>query len=205
MIELRMKKLNNEEIIRGILDHNKDILRYIYEENYKSIVNHVVTNTGNIYDAEDLFQDCLLTIYNKIKNENLNLFVAFSTYFFAVAKKLWLRELDRRSRTNTSYGVNNEMADDFDVISNFVKIEKHKLIWKYFYKLNDKCQKVIQLFLDGHSISEVAGIMKFSSEQEVKNQRLKCKNILISHIYNDPLYKELKNESIKSISHIPRW
>jgi RNA polymerase sigma factor (sigma-70 family) len=200
-----MKKINNEEIIHGILNHNKDIIKYIYEENFQSIVNYVVTNTGNKYDAEDLFQDCVMTIYNKVKNENLNLYVAFSTYFYAVAKRLWLRELDRRNRTNTSYGVNNELADDFDVISNFVKIEKHKLIWKYFYKLSDKCQKVIQLFIDGSSISEVASIMNLSSEQEAKNQRLKCKNILISHIYNDPLYKELKNENIQSISHIPRW
>jgi RNA polymerase sigma factor (sigma-70 family) len=200
-----MKKLNNEEIIRGILNHNRDVLKYVYEENYKSIVNHVVSNTGSTYDAEDLFQDCLMAIYDKIKNEELNLYAAFSTYFFAVAKRLWLRELDRRNRTNSSFTDNNDVEDDFDLINNFIKIEKHKLIWKYFYKLNDKCQKVIQLFLDGSSVAEVASKLNLSSEQEAKNQRLKCKNLLISHISNDPLYKELKNENMQSISHIPRW
>jgi RNA polymerase sigma factor (sigma-70 family) len=197
-----MKKLDNEAIIQGILYHNKEVIKYIYEENYKSIANHVITNAGNKDDAEDLFQDSVLTIYNKIKKENLTLYVAFSTYLFAVAKRLWLRELDRRNKLNKNKGSSDDVADEFDVISNFVMIEKHKLIWKYFYKLTDKCQKVIQMFLDGCSISEVASKLNLSSEQEAKNQRLKCKNLLISHICSDPLYNELKNEKLHSTSNI---
>lgn len=82
-----MKKYSGEEIIQGILNRNEKIIYHIYVENYRIIKQLVKTNNGSDEDADDIFQDAIMVIYRKVKENNFNLYVAFSTYLYAVAKK----------------------------------------------------------------------------------------------------------------------
>jgi RNA polymerase sigma factor (sigma-70 family) len=201
-----MKKYSGEEIIQGILNHNEKIIYYIYSENYRIIKQLVKTNNGTDEDADDIFQEAIMVIYRKIRDNNFNLYVAFGTYLYAVAKNIWQNELKRRSqKINTTDNFEEIQDGDNDIFVNLVKNEKHELVWHYFEKLSSDCQKVIKLFIEGKSIAEVTKIMKYSSEQHTKNRRLRCKNSLISQIINDPKFKELKDEKAQDINQSSRW
>ncbi len=200
-----MKKYSGEEIIQGIFEHNEKVIYYIYEENYRIIKQLVRTNNGNDEDADDIFQEAIMVIYRKIKEGTLNLYVSFGTYLYAVAKKIWQNELKRRMQKTCSIDNCENLQDEDDVIINLIKNEKHKLVWKHFEKLSKDCQKIIRMFIDGHTISEVTRIMNYSSEQHAKNRRLRCKNSLITSIINDPQFKELKNEKEEDFNQLRRW
>jgi len=200
-----MKKYSGEEIIEGILSQNEKVIYFIYEENYRSIKQFVKMNNGNDDDADDIFQEAMIVIFRKVKNATLNLYVSFNTYLYAVAKKIWLRELKRRMNKAYSSEEYEGVEDEYDFLEEFIKNEKHKLVWKHFEKLGEDCKKIIQLFIDGLSISEVTGIMNYSTEQHTKNRRLRCKNNLVTLIINDSRYKELMNEGKTDITQISRW
>jgi RNA polymerase sigma factor (sigma-70 family) len=200
-----MKKYSGEEIIQGICNRDEKIIYFVYEEYYKLIRQLVKTNNGSDTDADDVFQDAILVIYRKIKENKLNLYVAFGTYLYAVAKKIWQNELKRRTQKACSIDECNDLHDVDDIEEDLIKNEKHKLVWEHFEKLSKDCQKIIKLFIDGHTITEVTAIMKYSSEQHTKNRRLRCKNSLITHIINDPQFKELKNEKAQDFNQLPRW
>ena len=201
----RMKKYSGEEIIQGIFNHNEKIIYYVYEENYRIIRQLVKTNNGNDADADDIFQEALMVIYRKIKEEKLNLYVTFGTYLYAVAKKIWQNELKRKSQKACNIEDYDDLSSGDDIEKELIKNEKHKLVWKHFENLSKDCQKIIRMFIDGHSISEVTKTMNYSTEQHTKNRRLRCKNSLITHIINDPQFKELKNEKAQDSNQIPRW
>lgn len=200
-----MKKYSADEIIQGIIDRNERVIYYIYEENYRIIQHLVKTNNGNNADADDIFQEALMVIYHKIIDKNLNLYVSFGTYIYAIAKRIWQNELKRRSQKACNLEDCDDLLDDEDIEKELIKNEKHKLVWRHFEKLSKDCQKIIRLFIEGHNITEVTKIMNFSSEQHTKNRRLRCKNSLITHITNDPKFKELKNEKAKDFNQLPRW
>jgi RNA polymerase sigma factor (sigma-70 family) len=200
-----MKKYSGEEIIQGIFTHNEKVIYSIYEENYKIIRQFVKTNSGNDADADDIFQEAIMVIYRKIKEERLNLYVSFGTYLYAVAKKIWQNELKRKAQKNCSIDDCDDLNSDDDIEIDLIKNEKHKLVWRHFENLSKDCQKIIKMFIDGHSISEVTKTMNYSSEQHTKNRRLRCKNSLITHIISDPQFKELKNEKAQDSKNIPRW
>jgi RNA polymerase sigma factor (sigma-70 family) len=200
-----MKKYSGEEIIQGICEHNEKIIYFVYSEYFRIIRQMVKTNSGNDTDADDVFQDAILVLYRKIKENRLNLYVAFSTYLYAVAKKIWQNELKRRSQNSCNIDDFDDLHYDDDIEVELIKNEKHKLIWDHFENLSKDCRKIIRLFIDGHSISEVKEIMNYSSEQHTKNRRLRCKNNLIKSIMNDPLFKELKNEKTQDFNESPRW
>jgi RNA polymerase sigma factor (sigma-70 family) len=200
-----MKKYSVEEIIQGIYERNEKVIYFIYEEYYRIIRQMVNTNSGNDSDADDVFQDAIMVLYRKIKEKKLNLYVAFGTYLYAVAKKIWQNELKRRTQKSCSLVDCDDLHNDDDIEIDLIKNEKHKLVWDHFEKLSKDCQKIIRLFIDGHSITEVTNIMHYSSEQHTKNRRLRCKNSLITRIINDPQFKELKNEKAQDFNQLPRW
>ncbi len=200
-----MKKYSTEEIIHGMLNRNEKIIYFIYEENYRVIKNFVKTNNGDDFDAEDIFQESIMVIYRKVKENNFNLYVSFGTYLFAIAKRIWYTELKRRKQKSCSLEECEDLEDENDIIVNLTNDEKHKLYWKHFEKLNKDCQEIIKLFVTGYSINEVTEIMGYSSEQHTKNRRLRCKNSLMKRIINDPNFNELKDEKTKNAKQLPRW
>lgn len=200
-----MKKYSNEVIIQGILDHNREVLQHIYLENYRKIKQLVTTNNGSADEADDIFQESIMVIYNKVQKHELKLSASFGTYFYAVANILWRNELKRKkTHTNDEREVIS-LLDESDIVGEYEKNERHKLVWHYFEKLTDDCKKVITLFIDGHSITEVTEMMGYSSEQHTKNRRLRCKNTLIEHIMSNPKYKELITEPKVQDEQANRW
>ncbi len=188
-----MKKFSNDEIVRGILEHDDKILLHIYEENYKKIEQLVVSNYGNKDEAADVFQESLIIVYDKIRSNNLTLTAYFDTYLYGVAKLVWRSLLRKKNNTVPAELLKERLVEEDDIQKNLIQNEKHQLVWHYFQKLTTDCQKVIRLFLDGKSIREITQIMNYSSEQHTKNRRLRCKERLISLLLKDPKFKELAN------------
>jgi len=188
-----MTKYSNEEILRGILEHDEKILLNIYNTNYDKIENLVLSNNGTTDEAADVFQDSLIIVYNKVRNQSLVLTAHFDTYLYAVAKMVWKALLRKKIINVPAENYSEKLVNEEDILSNLMENERHKLVWKYFNKLSADCQKVIQLFNDGKSIREITAIMKYSSEQYTKNRRAKCKDRLIENIMKDPRYNELIN------------
>lgn len=185
-----MKKYSNDEIIKGIREHDEEVLRHIYQDNFKKIRQLVCTNSGNPEDAADVFQESLIVIFNKIRNNNFILTASFDTYFYSVAKNVWKAEYRKKNGTILADSFSDEIITDEEIQHNLILDEKFKLVWTYFEKLTADCQKVIRLFLDGHSTAEVTEKMNYNSEQHTKNRKYRCKETLIRNIINDPKYRE---------------
>jgi|DewCreStandDraft_4_1066084.scaffolds.fasta_scaffold92582_2 RNA polymerase sigma factor (sigma-70 family) len=186
-----MRKYSNEEIIEGIRAHDYTVLSHIYERNYRIIENLVLSNGGTKDEAADVFQESMLIVYNKIRDNQLTLTAYFDTYLYGVCKLVWKALLRKKNSYIPAEQVSERVMSDEDVQWNMVQNEKHQLVWHYFSKLTADCQKVIRLFFEGKSIREITEIMHYSSEQHTKNRRLRCKERLINIIMKDPRFREL--------------
>jgi hypothetical protein len=120
---------------------------------------------------------------------------------------LWLKERKRSYRSVleldsqfVSFNANEE-----DIVEDLVEMEKNKLVWKHFRELNEECKKIIQLAIDRTPLGLITEIMGFSSVQYTKNRKTSCKNNLVKKIRNSPEFKELRNETIRESTAIPRW
>lgn len=189
-----MKKYSNDELIRGIQEHDEAVLRHVYQENYKKIQQLVYKNNGNTDDAADVFQEALIIVYNKARDHKLILTATFETYFYAVAKLVWKAEYRKKKGIVLTDDFYDGTITEEEVQHNIMQDEKFKLVWSHFEKLTSDCQKVIRLFLDGCSITEVTEKMDYSSEQHTKNRKYRCKEALIKNIIKDPKYRELSKQ-----------
>ncbi|MDD4425135.1 MAG: sigma-70 family RNA polymerase sigma factor [Mariniphaga sp.] len=190
-----MKKYSDEQIRNGILRHDHLILQYIYKQFYFDVSLFIKKNSGNEDDANDVFQEAIIIIYRKLKENNLVLETnSFQKYLYSVCRFVWLKQLEKKrveqTKINDSLPFIEEIYDE-NLADLVEKNERYGLYQKHFKTLSTDCQKLLQLFFDKIPLSEIAAIMGYKGEKYAKKRKFKCKELLISKIKQDINYKKI--------------
>ncbi len=189
-----MINYTKEEIVRGILKNDRLVLQYVYKKYFNRIKYYIKKNRGVDEDVYDVFQEAIIIIYRRLKANDLVLTdCSFETYLFAVCRLLWLKQLDSKKRHKLEYYENEEDIDEVDtsdLVEEVEKNERYRLYQKHFIKLNEDCQKVLQLYLKKVSLKEIAEIMGYKSEIYAKKRKFQCKEYLVNSIKQDLEYKK---------------
>jgi RNA polymerase sigma factor (sigma-70 family) len=203
---MNQDKYTDQEIIQGILQQKNDILLFLYKNNFRSIKKYIENNSGSDKDAEDIFQDTLIVIFDKIRKNELNLTSSFSTFLFSIAKFQWMNILKHRQVRNvTLEDCDQLLNEEPEIHEELILAERKKLVVHYFNEISEDCKKIIKHLINGCTLEETTKLMGYSSVQHTKNRRLKCKKSLISNIMSNPLFNELTNGKIGKNDQIPRW
>jgi RNA polymerase sigma factor (sigma-70 family) len=190
-----MKSYTDEQILKGILRHDNLVLSYIYKQFFYRISTFVRKNNGSGADVNDVFQEAIIIIYRKLKeNELLLENRSFDLYLFSVCRFLWLKSLEKRKiereKLHEMIPFNGDIYDDgFSALVE--KNERFLLYQKHFRNISTDCQKILQMFFDKVPIKQIAQVMGFSSEKYVKSRKYKCKELLIERIKQDNEYKKM--------------
>jgi RNA polymerase sigma factor (sigma-70 family) len=188
-----MQHYKTEDIIIGIAARKNNIIEYIYKTCYEPVRKLVLMNKGSDEDARDIFQEALLILYQKIIQQKLHLTCNFSTYLYSVCRFLWIRELTKKKELN-------DITDEFpDLVSSGTLNPKTelaglKIFSKHFNELCEDCQKVLRLYFMNVSLEEIKDIMGYKNVQIARDKKYRCKQNLLTSIYDDPEYQKLKNE-----------
>jgi len=186
-----MGKYTNEEIVRGIKERRSKVFIFLYEVYYPMIKSYILKNNGNELEAEDIFQDAIIIIYEKIKSEKLKLTSSFKTYFYAVCKYLWLQRLPILKRTD----LRDDREDSWDAVlghEEYEDYEEEKLFQYHFKKLDKDCQKILLSFFEKKPYKVIAADLNFKPNY-IKKLKFICKEKLYQNIVNDPIFIELMN------------
>ncbi len=186
---------SDEQILKGILRHDNLILQYIYKQYYYNINYFIRKNQGSEDDASDIFQEAIIIIYRKIKENDLVFEKSsFKGYLFSVCRFLWLKQLEKRriekEKLIDSLPFQEDLYDD-NLNELAEKNERYGLYQKHFGTLSSDCQKLLQLFFEKVSLKDIAKVMGYKSEKYAKKRKFKCKELLISRIKQDAEFKKI--------------
>ncbi len=189
-----VKRLLDVEIITGIRKRDNRVLLYIYKNSYNPVRQLVLHNAGSESDAEDIFQEALIVIFKKLKDEqDFELNAAFSTYLYSIARLLWLKYL-RNIRKIEIDPLNRDMEEriEFEEPSPVQDKDLRMAIYqRTLLKIPEDCQKILQLTAQDLTSSEIAEQLGFRSEGYVRKRRHFCKEYLINKIKEDPDYQAM--------------
>jgi RNA polymerase sigma factor (sigma-70 family) len=190
----------NEKIIEGLKSRDTAVINHIYKQSYAQVRFFVTSNNGSVMDAEDVFQDAIVLIYQNIAKEGFYLTCSFSTYLYAICRHLWLQRL---SKHKTNYEIIDstvghdpwEEADKFREM--LTESEKYKLFQKHFNLLKKDEQKVLSLYMSKIPAKEIAKIMGFKSDKYAKFRKYLCKEKLKNMIVNDEQFPAVYNSILQ--------
>jgi RNA polymerase sigma factor (sigma-70 family) len=147
----------------------------LYKSHFQMINRFVNNNNGNLADAEDIFQDTMLILIEKLRNDNFELTASLKTYIMAIAKYLWLNKIRTSYRETelTESHVNNF----FEIINQSIEQEKTYAdkLRHYLHKITKHCQGLIHdMFFKEKTIEEIQQKYGYSSKHNAINQKHKC-------------------------------
>lgn len=172
---------------------DRETIAKLYRDCFPAIEQMILKNSGEIEDAEDVFQEALVVLYRKVKEGNLVLKCALPTFIYSICKNMWLDRLRRQGRTVGFIADKQELVDlDSDVIAIIHKNEQYALFQKHFQNLAEGCRKLLTLFFEAKDMKFITKEMGFGSEQYTRKRKFKCKERLVNSIQSDPAYLELK-------------
>jgi RNA polymerase sigma factor (sigma-70 family) len=185
---------SDEEILEGIRLRKAVVLEFVYEECYPLIRNLVLKNSGEKEDVQDLFQDAMVILFKKVKDNGLTLQCTFKTYLFSICQHLWLQRLEKRKKDTSVFkrvSITAELQEEELIEIYDDEEEKFRIYQKHFLSLDPECQQILKLFLKKSTIREIADLLGYQTEEYTKVKKYRCKEELKRRIVNDPEYKNL--------------
>jgi RNA polymerase sigma factor (sigma-70 family) len=178
------RKLPDKAVIDGIRNQDDKVLNYLYDNFYQTVKNHVLKNSGSVEDVSDVFQETIITLYQKISENNFTLTSDLKGYFFGIARNIWNGELRDKKRTEElTIDLPDEEEETLDPLF-------QKIMTRAFNMLKPDCQKVLTLYYDGCSYENIAVEMKLKNEAYARRKKYLCKEALMEIIKQDPEYLE---------------
>jgi RNA polymerase sigma factor (sigma-70 family) len=189
-----MKKFSDEDIIRGLKRRDNEVIQFIYRENFKMVSNLIINNNGSDDDAEDIFQESLIILFRRLRDEpDFALDSTFSTYLYSVCRLIWLKKL-RESKKLEVTELSQEM-EDFIEFEEPLPVQDKDLRMAVYQRnlllIPDDCQKILVLTGQDISAKEIAEKLGFRSDTYVRKRRHFCKEYLVNRIKEDREYQEL--------------
>ena len=145
-------------------------------------------------DAEDIFQESLIIIFKKLKEEpGFKLTAAFNTYIYSIARLLWLKHLRKIKKIEID-PLNRDMEEriEFEEPSPVQDKDLRMAIYqRTLLRIPEDCQKILRLTAQDITSKEIARQLGFRSEGYVRKRRHFCKEFLISKIKEDADYQTM--------------
>jgi RNA polymerase sigma factor (sigma-70 family) len=166
------KVLGDDLVVEKIRQGDKEALVYLYENNYSVIRNYILKNSGKEEDVEDVLQEAVIAIWQKVQQPGFELTAKLNTFLYAIAKNLWLKQLNKARRSepmedhheNTqAYSVKNTYHGDM------------KIVVRYMEKLGNTCRKLLHLFyFEEADMKEIAVQLEFANADTAKAKKYQC-------------------------------
>ncbi|MFN8239485.1 MAG: RNA polymerase sigma factor [Bacteroidales bacterium] len=179
------RKFSDKAIIEGIRLQDDSVLNYLYDHYFQMVKNHVIRNSGSEEDVSDVFQETIITIYQKITDNNFELTTEFKGYFFGVARNTWNSIYRQQNKTED---LTIDVPEDDEEENNDPMFSR--IMARAFSRLKPESQEVLRLYYDGVSYEEIAVRMNYKNEVYARRKKYLSKEELMELVKEDPEYIE---------------
>lgn len=169
-------------------------LKQIYIDFLPRITSLVTRNGGTKDDAYDVFQDALVILFEKCRNDSFTLSSSFYTLLYGICRNLWGNRLQKKARTEVTLEEDYKYNSTEDFSDLIQEEEKRSIFWNAFRKLGEDCQRLMTLFFEKTSMDEIARIMNFGSEGYAKKRKFQCKEHLLQLVKSDSSFIDFQSE-----------
>lgn len=166
--------MTDQEIIQQLKKGNEACLKHLYQH-LGMVKSMVLKNNGSEDDALDIFQEAIIAFYKSVMSGAYELRGKISSYLYEVSRRLWLNQLNRRKKYESS----GDAVTYVDMVNE--ENESHSLIALQEYmrnaleKLGEPCKSLLEaaVFLS-MKMEDIADMFQYSGPRSASQQKLRC-------------------------------
>jgi RNA polymerase sigma factor (sigma-70 family) len=178
-------------------DQLNSAILFIYQQYANTVGSYIITNSGSQQDAEDIFQETVVTFIDLVKKDKFRGEAAIKTFLVSIARNIWLNELKKKERSGIreqQYEKSREQ-DEMDISHYIADREVKQQFRSVIEKLGGSCKKLLTLFYyENMSMKELLDHLPYENEQVVRNKKYKCLQHLTGLLRENPIIaRQIKN------------
>jgi RNA polymerase sigma factor (sigma-70 family) len=166
---------NEQVLLKALANNDSKAAETIYKENFNMVLAFILNNSGSYDEARDIFQEAMITLYQKAKSESFVLTSQIKTYVYSICRRLWLKRLHQIGKTAS--GIEN-----FEAIPIEDDIEIHErrnaelgIMDRALNSLGEPCKSLLEAFyIEKKSMDQIASSFGYTNADNAKNQKYKC-------------------------------
>lgn len=176
LTDIFVEMIDDEKNLIALQNRNNAAYNLLYTFYYPGIEKFVKQNNGTSADAEDVFQETIIVLLEKVPKKDFVLTSSIKTYITAIAHNIWLKRL-REAKRITGLALNYELED-----MTLAEWERHEekliqrnLLQRIFDRLTRHCVVFLtKTFLSGASREQLIEEMGYKNPHTFDNQKYKC-------------------------------
>lgn len=168
----------DSEIIDGIREGDNLAIQQLYQIHFPPIAHMIINNRGSREEAQDIFQETVMVLYDKIKEGDFVLSSKLQTFLYAVSKRLWLKQLTRGEAKyhKDSIDDHGESLSAEEAIEDHEIIEERLLLMESSLNgLGEPCRTILyDFYIQGKSMTDICEKFGYTNTDNAKTQKYKC-------------------------------
>ena len=181
MKESKRPPLTDEELLMGLATGSDEALTQLYRRFFPMVIRFVTGNSGGEDEAKDIYQETLIVLYEKVRSGSLDLHCQLKTYIYSVSRRLWLKQLARKSRfmvqdteTLATDSAAIGQVDD-DLTDHEERDRQFELMADSLDRLGEPCRTLLEDFYIQHlSMQDITEKFGYTNADNAKTQKYKC-------------------------------
>jgi RNA polymerase sigma factor (sigma-70 family) len=150
----------------------------LYRDNRSPVRALVMRNSGTADDADDILQDALVTLWERVRMGRFTYQARLGTFIYATARNMGLRRLARGRKEVQAPGI-DPPSEDASPLELMIESEEAAIVSAALERLGEPCRKLLLLFYwEEESMESIAARMGMANADTVKSRKYQCKKAL---------------------------
>lgn len=185
--QISSKLSDDRQLLEGLKNGDNRSISAIYKTCFPTVSHMIQNNNGGEDEAKDIFQEAVMVLYDKITQENFELSSKLSTFLYAVSRRLWLKQLNKKNETYTisdSQGL--EIPDlETDIQSHIDQEIKFDKMENALQQLGEPCHTILKdFYIRNYSMQDICEKLGYTNTDNAKTQKYKCLQRLKKLFFN---------------------
>ncbi|HZH63899.1 MAG TPA: sigma-70 family RNA polymerase sigma factor [Flavisolibacter sp.] len=170
-----MQITTDKTLLENLKNGDNASFEVLYKFHFPSIATYITQNFGATEDAEDIFQETIIVLLQKVRRADFVLTSSLKTYVFGIAKNLWLKRL----RDNKLIPVDNfekcqHKSETFEFELQTEPTREEKLT-SWLTKITENCRRILKaIFFYQIPMASLMQKMGWKNKHTAANQQYKC-------------------------------
>lgn len=168
-----MPEIADAILLNKLRQEDSESYKLLYKIYFSSIASYIKKNSGNTEDAEDIFQEAIVVLLNKVRQPDFILTSSLKTYIFSISQNLWLKKLrnDKICVTEISNPILETLKDDDPRTQG----DREETLTAWLKKITANCQQILKaIFFLHEPMDSLMVKMGWKNKHTATNQKYKC-------------------------------
>ena len=165
----------DNDLLEKLKEENRAPFEILYKFYFPVVSSYIRQNKGNREDAEDIFQETIMVLFQKVRQPGFVLSSSLKTYIFSISRNLWLKRLrDNKLTAVDDFESYMLQGEPFEIEIVPQKTKEEKLTF-WLSQVTEHCQRVLKaIFFHNQPMVKLMQKMGWKNKHTAANQQYKC-------------------------------